>query len=101
MIKKFITKNFELIFWVAALIALAVTNPAVETHFSLCPLKMAGISWCPGCGLGHAISWLFRGDIKHSFQAHWLGIPALLIIAWRIYSLIKNQDRHFHTFLKN
>ncbi|MBE9586558.1 DUF2752 domain-containing protein [Mucilaginibacter sp. JRF] len=96
--KTLFAKYFELTFWVAAIIALAVTAPSIETHFSLCPLKMAGITWCPGCGLGHSISWLFRGNISNSFQAHWLGIPALGIIAWRIFTLTRNNlvKPHYH-----
>jgi hypothetical protein len=89
LIKSLFQKYFELIFWVAALVALAVTDPATEPHFSLCPLKMAGISWCPGCGIGHAIAWLFKGNIQNSFHAHWFGIPALLILLWRIFTLSK------------
>jgi len=48
-----------------------------------------GFTWCPGCGLGHSISFLFHGDIKSSFHAHWLGIPALIIIVYRIYVLAR------------
>jgi hypothetical protein len=88
LIKRFFSKYFELIFWIAALVSLAFTDPAGPAHFSLCPLKAMGITWCPGCGLGHAISWLFRGNIRNSFHAHWLGMPALCVILYRIYSLI-------------
>jgi hypothetical protein len=88
---KFISKYFELVFWIAALIALAVTDPAGKVHFSLCPLKAMGITWCPGCGLGHAISWLLRGDIRNSWHAHWFGIPALIIILYRIYDLSRRR----------
>jgi hypothetical protein len=88
LIKRFSSKYFELLFWIAALVSLAVTDPVGPAHFSLCPLKTIGITWCPGCGLGHSISWLFRGDIRNSFHAHWLGIPALCIILYRIYTLI-------------
>ncbi|RCH54905.1 DUF2752 domain-containing protein [Mucilaginibacter hurinus] len=95
MIKRFLSKYLELIFWVAGLLALAITDPALKTHFSLCPVKMAGMSWCPGCGLGHSISWLFRGDIKNSFEAHWLGIPALVAICWRVYQLLTPRRRIF------
>ncbi|RYZ98057.1 MAG: DUF2752 domain-containing protein [Sphingobacteriaceae bacterium] len=59
---------------------------------------MAGIGWCPGCGLGHSISWLFRGDIQHSFNAHWFGIPALIIICWRVFVLAKNRNGHLRSF---
>jgi hypothetical protein len=88
LIKKIFSRYFELVFWIAALVSLAFTDPAGPAHFSLCPLKAMGITWCPGCGLGHSISWLFRGDIRNSFHAHWLGIPALIIILYRIYTLI-------------
>ncbi|HJP64112.1 MAG TPA: DUF2752 domain-containing protein [Mucilaginibacter sp.] len=89
------SKYFELAIWIAALFALALTDPAGKVHFSLCPLKAMGITWCPGCGLGHAISWLFRGDIRNSWHAHWLGIPALGIILYRIYDLANQRVKEF------
>jgi hypothetical protein len=84
---KFLKTNFELIFWIAALIALAIANPAVGSQYSLCPFKAMGITWCPGCGIGHSISWLLHGNLVNSWHAHWLGVPALLIISYRIYVL--------------
>ena len=81
-----VKKNFELIFWMAALLSLAFSDPT-KTHFILCPLRLMGITWCPGCGIGHAISFLFRGNISASFHAHWLGVPALLILLYRVYTL--------------
>jgi len=89
LIKTVFHKYFELAFWIAALIALAIANPTDQSHFSLCPLKLMGITWCPGCGLGHSISFLFHGDIKNSFHSHWLGIPALGMILYRIYVLAR------------
>jgi hypothetical protein len=86
--KQFFLKYFELVFWVSAMVSLAITNPAGPAHYSLCPLKAMGFTWCPGCGLGHSISWLFHGDISNSLHAHWLGIPATGIIFYRIYTLI-------------
>jgi hypothetical protein len=56
LIKNIFNRYFELTFWIVALICLALINPAGESHFSLCPLKMMGVKWCPGCGLGHSIS---------------------------------------------
>lgn len=79
----------ELIFWLIALLGLAFTNPA-DAHFTLCPIKNLGFSFCPGCGLGHAISYLLHGDIKQSIEHHPLGIFALIVIIQRIFSLIKN-----------
>jgi len=91
LIKQLFNKYFELVFWIAALIALALTDPTSQAHFSLCPLKAMGFKWCPGCGLGHAISFLFHGDIRRSFHAHWLGIPAVAVILHRIYTLIRQH----------
>jgi len=88
---KIISKYFELVFWAAALVALAMTDPAGGVHFSLCPLKAMGITWCPGCGLGHSISWLFRGNMANSWHAHWFGMPALGIILYRIYDLSRQR----------
>jgi len=87
LIKKLFFKYFELVFWIAALIALAVCDPAKPSHFILCPFQLLGITWCPGCGIGHAIAFLFKGDVAKSFNAHWFGIPALGIILWRIFIL--------------
>ncbi|WP_457133012.1 DUF2752 domain-containing protein [Mucilaginibacter sp. UYNi724] len=94
-IRKIFNRYFELIFWILALACLAFTNPAGQSHFSLCPLKLLGITWCPGCGLGHAISYLFRGDVKNSFHAHWLGIPVLLLLLYRICTLLINKQYNF------
>ncbi|WP_254060814.1 DUF2752 domain-containing protein [Mucilaginibacter sp. L196] len=91
MIKAFFLKYFELAFWVTALIALGVSHPTEATHFTLCPLKLMGINWCPGCGLGHSIAFLLQGDFINSFHAHWLGLPALIIILYRICDLIRQN----------
>jgi len=77
-------RNFELIFWVTAMLCLAFADPSANSHFTLCPLKLMGITWCPGCGLGHAIIYLFHGQVSASLHAHWLGIPAVIIIFQRI-----------------
>ncbi|MBC7868203.1 MAG: DUF2752 domain-containing protein [Gloeobacteraceae cyanobacterium ES-bin-316] len=94
MIKKYISAYFELTVWVAGLLCLAFIDPSAETHFSLCFFKWAGLSFCPGCGLGHSIAWLFHGNIKESLQAHPLGIVAVPVLLFRIFSLLKNNFFH-------
>jgi ABC-type Fe3+-siderophore transport system permease subunit len=89
LIKRFFYKYFELVFWVTAMLCLAFTSPQATSHFTLCPLKLMGITWCPGCGLGHSIIYLFHGQLGDSLHAHWLGIPAVLVIFHRIYVLAK------------
>jgi hypothetical protein len=90
--------NIELLFWLTALIGLAITNPAADTHLVICPVKLLGFNWCPGCGIGHAISFLFHGQIETSIKFHALGIPALIIILNRIYALINLQFFNLNKF---
>jgi hypothetical protein len=97
LIKRLFSQYFELVFWISALVALAISNPTAQAHFTLCPLKLLGFTWCPGCGLGHSIAFLFHGDIKSSFHAHWLGIPALIILLYRIYQLGRTKLYGFKT----
>ena len=78
----------ELIVWVTGLLVLALSNPYSQ-GLDLCPFKFMGWS-CPGCGLGHSISWLFHGDIRQSLEAHPLGILAVVVLFYRIVTLIKS-----------
>jgi hypothetical protein len=82
----------ELIFWVLALGLLAIATPEQyghAHHFTLCPLANLGMEWCPGCGLGRSLVQLLHGNIVESWKYHWFGIPALIIIVFRIAELIK------------
>ena len=74
----------EALIWIAGLIVLACINPYGGSHFSICPFHNLGIKYCPGCGLGHSISYLFHGDIHNSIECHFLGIPAVIILLYRI-----------------
>lgn len=82
----------ELIFWVIALLSLALSDP-LRSHYTLCPLALAGITWCPGCGLGHGIAFALQGHIADALYSHPLSLFALLVIFHRILQLsfkIKN-----------
>lgn len=82
------TRYFELTIWITGLVLLAIMDPATtDVHYSFCLFKFIGIKFCPGCGLGHSISYIFHGDIKASFSAHPLGVFALIIIILRIWKL--------------
>lgn len=101
LIYLFVRRNLEAFVWIGALIVLAFSDP-MASHYSLCPLHNMGFDWCPGCGLGHSISWLFRGQIEQSFYAHPLGIPALIIILFRIFSIFrKNRSYKTYTYPKS
>ncbi|MDW7693991.1 DUF2752 domain-containing protein [Flammeovirgaceae bacterium SG7u.111] len=85
----FIKNNFELISWSVALCYLAFSNPDAP-HYTLCAFKLVGFDHCPGCGIGHAISYAFKGEIKASFASHPLGLFAVAVILSRIYILSKS-----------
>ncbi|MDR3626125.1 MAG: DUF2752 domain-containing protein [Ignavibacteriaceae bacterium] len=87
--------NIEAWIWIAGLTVLAILNPDSHSHFTLCPFKNLGFRYCPGCGLGHSISYLFHGNIKESIQAHILGIPAVIILLIRTISIIKKTSTFY------
>ena len=92
-IRRFFNTYFEIIFWAAAILALFACNPSVQAHYSFCLLNNLGFKFCPGCGLGHSISWLLHGNLTASFKAHPLGILAVPIILFRIITLAKYNLR--------
>ena len=81
--------GLETLIWISALVYLGFFNDPFHQHFTICPLSNAGFEYCPGCGLGNSISLILNGYFVESFNAHILGIPAVVIIIFRIFSLIK------------
>ena len=81
---------WEAIIWIVTLIGLAFISPHQE-HFSICPIKNLGYSFCPGCGLGTSVSLAFHGHFKESLATHPLGIFAILVLSFRIIKLFKTQ----------
>jgi hypothetical protein len=73
----------------SGLVALAFYDPSGDTHFSLCPLALSGFDFCPGCGLGRAVSLFLHGEIAQSFAIHPLGIFAVIVLSYRIIELLK------------
>ncbi len=96
-VRNILSENLEAIIWVAALVWLALVDPAAGAHFTLCPLKNLGIEWCPGCGLGSAAGYALHGDLAESFRHHLLGIPAILILGGRVARLARNACRQYTT----
>lgn len=81
-------KYLELTVWITALLSLAMMEPS-GNHFSFCIFRLFGFDQCPGCGIGHSISYLFHGDLSASVSSHPLGIFAVIVILFRISVLIK------------
>lgn len=86
---------FEAAIWITALLLLAFM-PIEGEHYSLCAFHNLGIGFCPGCGLGHSINYLFHGQFEASFYAHPFGIPAVAILCYRIFIIFK-QNKNYHT----
>lgn len=85
-------KNLELLFWSSALLFLAI-NPPSTGDFTLCIFKNIGFENCMGCGIGHSISYIFRGDFSGAYEAHPLGFPILLFLFYHIFQLIWKRLR--------
>lgn len=84
-----VLKLVEPMIWLSALLILGLADLSSETHISLCPLANLGFDFCPGCGLGHSIGYALKGDLEASFNAHPLGIFAIVILLYRSFSLIR------------
>jgi hypothetical protein len=82
--------NIEVLVFSGGLLFLALINPS-QDHFSVCLFNLAGLDFCPGCGLGRSVSYLLHLNIHESLKTHILGIPAFIIILYRIVYLIKNS----------
>lgn len=83
--------DMESLFWLIAFIYLSIIDPYTPKHLDMCLFSLVGIDNCPGCGLGKSISMIFHGDFIGSFHSHILGIPAIILIVKRIYTLMKNK----------
>ena len=93
-IAKFAWQKKEAFIWIAALIFLAFQDPG-HHHYTLCPISNMGFDFCPGCGLGRSISYLFRGAFEASLHAHPLGIPAVFILLFRSYRVLSGEKQLF------
>ncbi len=88
---KYIFGNSEMIIWILAIILLALNDPFTEPKTSLCILKNIGFPNCWGCGLGKSMSFLLRGEVVKSFDAHFMGIPASGVLLFRICDLFSRS----------
>ncbi|PSQ81115.1 MAG: hypothetical protein BRD46_02905 [Bacteroidetes bacterium QS_8_68_15] len=95
--------------WTAGLLALAAADPAGPGLIDLCGferlglLRLLGLPFCPGCGLGHSVAFLLDGQLAAALRAHPIGPFALTVLTARIATLARDALRpaplspHFHT----
>lgn len=91
---------WEAIIWICGLIYLAAGAPG--GNWSICPLDILGLDFCPGCGLGKSVSLIFKGEWEQAWAAHPLGFAALPILSIRSLSLLhktitNNNNSHHGT----
>lgn len=84
------SKNLgEAAIWTAGLLAVAIADPNAPALIEICLIKATGFFFCPGCGLGHAVGYLARGEFLLSFESHPLAPIVVAILVQRIISLIR------------
>jgi Protein of unknown function (DUF2752) len=87
----FIKKNIELIFLSIALVVLYFLPVHNEPQVSLCFFKFVGLTKCWGCGIGHSIHYALHFQIQESWNHHFMGIPACIILIYRMVQQILNN----------
>ena len=79
-------KHLEWMVFASGLLLLAFMDPELAGT-SLCLFDWVGINNCPGEGLGHSISYMFKGNFDAAIKAHFAGPVAILILMGRIGSI--------------
>jgi len=79
----------EALIWIVGLAGVGLADPTAPSVIDLCVFKAIGLPGCPGCGLGHAIGYLFRAEWHLAIQSHWFSPVVLLVLVSRIGSLLR------------
>jgi len=96
-ISKSSRKIIEAGIWLAGLTAVAVADPWAPSLINVCFFEAAGLSFCPGHGLGHAVGFMARGEFLLSFQSHPFAIPVVGVLLSHIYCLIHSASALLQT----
>jgi hypothetical protein len=91
-----VKKNFFLHFeWLALgafLIVPAFIDPEVHT-VSYCLFQNIGIEFCPGCGLGRSVAYIYRANLTASFQMHPAGLLMVMVLVSRIIQIFTRNTK--------
>jgi len=77
--------------WTIGLLAVCLADPTADSWVELCIFKAIGFSGCPGCGLGHAMGFLARGEWVLAMDSHWMSPLVAAILLTRIGKLIAKK----------
>lgn len=91
--KHLFRKYFEVLVFSAGLILLALMDPETVNGPSFCLFEQLGITFCPGEGLGHSISYAFRGDFYSALEYNVLGPFTIIILVGRIIQILFNNQQ--------
>lgn len=83
--------HIEAFIWIIALISLASMDPTLEQHYTFCLFSNLGLTFCPGCGIGHSISSTLRGNFIQAFSYHPLGAFAIIMLLYRIFIIFRQN----------
>jgi len=86
----FVLRNLEAFIWLSVIVYFVMSPINAGSHFTICPLNLAGFEHCPGCGLGRSMILLLHGRIAESFTMHPLAIIALVVFSARIVIVFRN-----------
>lgn len=75
--------------WMIGLLLVALPDPTLPSTIDLCVLKVIGLPGCPGCGAGHAMGYLFRGELVLAWQSHWFSPVVLAVLITRTAGLLR------------
>ncbi|WP_440999026.1 DUF2752 domain-containing protein [Fodinibius sp. SL11] len=90
---------FELAAFSVGLLLLALMDPDTASGPGLCLLENLNFPYCPGDGLGHSVSYIFRGEFNNALEANILGPFALIVLSGRILYLF-SQNHFNHNKIK-
>ena len=62
-------------------------DPTAESWIELCVFKWVGLGECPGCGLGHALGFLVRGEWSQALDSHIFAPAVAAVLMHRVGTL--------------
>lgn len=95
-VRDFLKRNraaVEAAVWTGGLGLMALADPTREALLEVCLIKLAGLTWCPGCGLGHAVGFLARGQFAEAMASHPLVLPVVAVLVVHIVRLVARMRR--------
>ncbi|WP_445666138.1 DUF2752 domain-containing protein [Fodinibius sp. AD559] len=95
-IAHFYRNYFEIAAFSMGLLLMGLMDPYTTSGPGLCLLENLSFPYCPGDGLGHSISFIFRGEFDNALEANILGPFALIVLSGRIFYLFSQNYLNYN-----